>query len=350
MIHPLQKTFHGNLSATGAFHSEFYIDVDILGGGTITAMYVEGSSSQTFTGNAYFGLKKNGTDLLTAGERVVLTAIDPEGESTGLSESVAFRDRLVPTLDAKDFASGSINGPITVIVIVDDGVPAATASSGGGGMGEDGEPGESWMIPGPRGADGAAGATGATGPAGIQGFLRGEDGEPGETILVPGPIGATGAAGATGATLPGLPGPQGEDGIAGEEWMIPGPKGDTGATGGGGGGITYTEVTGTSQSAAVNNGYITNNASLVTVTLPATAAPGDIVDIQGSGAGGWKLAQNASQEVKDTAGGVDGTNETTAGTGGYLASTDRYDSVRVQCIIANTTWVVKDSKGVIQKV
>lgn len=119
------------------------------------------------------------------------------------------------------------------------------------------------------------------------------------------------------------------------------------AASGGGGGISYTEVTGTSQSASVNNGYITNNAALVTVTLPSTAAVGDIVEITGLGAGGWKLAQNASQEVKWTAGGADGTNETTAGTGGYLASTDRYDCVKVQCIGTNNTWVVKESKGVI---
>jgi hypothetical protein len=129
--------------------------------------------------------------------------------------------------------------------------------------------------------------------------------------------------------------------------MIPGPVGATGATGapGSGGGITYAEVTGTSQSAAVNNGYIANNASLVTVTLPSTAAVGDIVEVVGSGAGGWKIAQNASQEIKWDAGGVDGSNETTAGTGGSLASTDRYDSVRVQCIGSNNTWVVVWAKG-----
>jgi hypothetical protein len=117
------------------------------------------------------------------------------------------------------------------------------------------------------------------------------------------------------------------------------------ASGGGGGGLTYTEVTGTSQSAAVNNGYIANNASLVVVTLPSSASVGDIVEVVGSGAGGWKLAQNASQEIKWTAGGVDGTNETTAGTGGYLASIDRYDTVKVQCIGNNNTWTVLRAKG-----
>lgn len=111
------------------------------------------------------------------------------------------------------------------------------------------------------------------------------------------------------------------------------------------GGITFTEVTGTSQSALVNKGYITNNAGLVTVTLPASAVVGDIVQVSGSGAGGWKLAQNASQSIVWTAGGVAGTNVTTTGVGGYLASVDRYDSVTVICIGTDNTWKVDASKG-----
>lgn len=114
-----------------------------------------------------------------------------------------------------------------------------------------------------------------------------------------------------------------------------------------GGGISWTEVTGTSQSAAVDNGYITNNASLVTVTLPDTAAVGKIVAVQGLGAGGWKIAQNASEQIIWTAGGVDGSNETTIGTGGSLASTDQYDSVCLMCVVADTTWVVHYAKGAI---
>lgn len=103
--------------------------------------------------------------------------------------------------------------------------------------------------------------------------------------------------------------------------------------------FVWNNVTGTSQSAAVNNGYITNNASLVTVTLPSTASIGNIVRIAGSGAGGWKLAQNASQLVNF------GTSVTTTGTGGSLASANRYDAVEVICIVANTTWVVISSQG-----
>lgn len=101
-----------------------------------------------------------------------------------------------------------------------------------------------------------------------------------------------------------------------------------------GGGFTWTEVTGTSQSAAVNNGYIASNGSLVTVTLPTTAAIGDAVWVVGKGAGGWKLAQNASQFINY------GSTTTTTGAGGSLASTNQYDAVAVICTTANNGWTV----------
>lgn len=102
----------------------------------------------------------------------------------------------------------------------------------------------------------------------------------------------------------------------------------------GGSGMTWTEVTGTSQSAAVDNGYIANNAGLVTVTIPTTAAIGKIVEVVGKGAGGWKVAQNASEIIHF------GNLNTTTGTGGSLASTHRYDSVRLLCTVADTEWTV----------
>ncbi len=106
-----------------------------------------------------------------------------------------------------------------------------------------------------------------------------------------------------------------------------------------GGAMTWTEVTGTSQAAAVGNGYITNNVALVTVTLPSTAAVGQRVAIVGKGAGLWKLAQNSGQTIHF------GSTDSTIGTGGYLAATVRYDCLEVICITANTDWVVRDSVG-----
>ena len=103
--------------------------------------------------------------------------------------------------------------------------------------------------------------------------------------------------------------------------------------------IAWTEVTGASQNMATNNGYIANNAGLVTVTLPTTLALGDIVEVVGKGAGGWKIAQNAGQTIHF------GSLDTTAGTGGSLASTNRYDSIALRCITADTDLSVLGVQG-----
>ena len=103
--------------------------------------------------------------------------------------------------------------------------------------------------------------------------------------------------------------------------------------------LPMTVVSGTTQAAAVNNGYASNNAGLVTITMPSTAAVGDVVVIDGLGAGGWKLAQNASQLIHF------GSTVTTTGTSGFLSSNNQYDSVSIRCLVANTTWVVESSQG-----
>ena len=107
-----------------------------------------------------------------------------------------------------------------------------------------------------------------------------------------------------------------------------------------GAGLSWTVVTGTTQAAAVNNGYIANNAGLVTVTLPAVSAVGDIVALTGmNNATGWKLAQNAGNQI------FFGNTSTTSGTGGSLASTATRDVVQVVCITANAAWNVLFSIG-----
>lgn len=107
----------------------------------------------------------------------------------------------------------------------------------------------------------------------------------------------------------------------------------------GGSGYSWTEVTGTSQAMAVNNGYIANNAGLVTCTLPATAALGDSVTVQGKGAGLFKIAQNAGQTVHFSG------SSTTTGVGGSLTAIAQFDSIEILCITANTDWAVSDSVG-----
>ena len=72
----------------------------------------------------------------------------------------------------------------------------------------------------------------------------------------------------------------------------PGATGATGAAGSGGSGgaaLTWVSVSGLSASMASNTGYLPNNAAQVVLTLPATPAVGDVINIVGQGTGGWKL-------------------------------------------------------------
>lgn len=103
--------------------------------------------------------------------------------------------------------------------------------------------------------------------------------------------------------------------------------------------LPTTVVTGTTQAIAINNTYVPNNASLCTLTLPAVAAVGSIVEIVGLGAGGWLIAQNASQLVHF------GTATSTTGVGGSIASVNRYDAIKLKCVVANNEWVVVSSQG-----
>ncbi len=100
---------------------------------------------------------------------------------------------------------------------------------------------------------------------------------------------------------------------------------------GGGGGFTWNTASGTTQAAAINNGYVCTNASVCTVTLPATAAVGSVVSVQGAGStSGWILAPNSGQNIQ--VGQTNGTASVTAAA--------QYDSISVVCIVANTTWAV----------
>lgn len=105
--------------------------------------------------------------------------------------------------------------------------------------------------------------------------------------------------------------------------------------------MTWTEVTGTTQGMSVNSGYIANNASLVTLTLPSTAAIGDSIRLLGKGAGGWKIAQLATQQI------IFGILSCTVGTGGSLSSLKQNDAIDLRCITAGsaTIWEVTDSSG-----
>lgn len=105
------------------------------------------------------------------------------------------------------------------------------------------------------------------------------------------------------------------------------------------GGITWNNSTSTPVSMAVENGYVANNAGLLTFTLPSTASVGERVAVAGSNANGWKIAQNAGQTIHF------GNQDTTTGATGYLQFTNQYDCVELICVTANTDWVVRSSVG-----
>lgn len=98
-----------------------------------------------------------------------------------------------------------------------------------------------------------------------------------------------------------------------------------------GAGFTWTDVTGTSQTLAVENGYIADNAALVTFTLPASANLGDQMEIVGKGAGGWSITCNAGQVIH-----LGNVASTAAGT---VSSTNQYDRIRLTCITAGASTI-----------
>ena len=101
--------------------------------------------------------------------------------------------------------------------------------------------------------------------------------------------------------------------------------------------LTWNDVSGTTQAAAVNNGYIISNAGQTTVTIPATAAEGSIFAVQGKGAAGWILQMNTGQICHFG-------NQATS-SAGSLTSTNLWDAVEIICVTANTTFAVRSSIG-----
>lgn len=101
----------------------------------------------------------------------------------------------------------------------------------------------------------------------------------------------------------------------------------------------WNEVTSTSQQALINQGYIANNGSLVTITLPVNSSIGNVIEVIGKGAGGWRIAQNAGQMIHF------GVVDTTPGAGGSLSSTAQFDAVKIVCTESDLEWTVLSSIG-----
>jgi hypothetical protein len=99
----------------------------------------------------------------------------------------------------------------------------------------------------------------------------------------------------------------------------------------------WTNVSGTSQTAAAGNGYIANNAGLVTITLP-TPAVGTVIKIVGLGAGGWKAQCASSHTIR--------LGTTVSAATGFAASTAASDSIEILGV-STTQWQVISSIGTI---
>ncbi len=99
------------------------------------------------------------------------------------------------------------------------------------------------------------------------------------------------------------------------------------------GAIVSTEaITLATQAVVVDSIYIPTNAAQTVFTLPNQMLVGNTVEIDGQGAGGWKLLTGAGQTIKvASVGGSAGTS---------ITSASRYDSIKIICVVENTTWIV----------
>ena len=110
-------------------------------------------------------------------------------------------------------------------------------------------------------------------------------------------------------------------------------------------GVAWVDVTASTQTIAASTGYVTDNATQVTYTLPATPVFGDVFEITGGVSGAatapWVIAQNSGQSMHL------GNSTTTTGTGGSIASTLQYDSIKCICVVAGASavWNVISSVG-----
>lgn len=105
-------------------------------------------------------------------------------------------------------------------------------------------------------------------------------------------------------------------------------------------GMTWTDVTGATQTLAVQNGYFTDRGGGVTYTLPATATLGDIIIIDGK-LGLTTIAQNANQSIRFSSA------ITTVGVTGSAVGTNLGDCVTLRCSTsgASTVWIAEDFVG-----
>ena len=97
-------------------------------------------------------------------------------------------------------------------------------------------------------------------------------------------------------------------------------------------GIIWSEETGSPLNSVLGHGYICNMNSLLTVNLPSVAAVGDTVTCVGKGSGLFSVVAAAGDTIHF------GDQDTSAG--GSLTATNRYDTIQLICITADSDWSV----------
>lgn len=104
--------------------------------------------------------------------------------------------------------------------------------------------------------------------------------------------------------------------------------------------MTWTDVTGATEALAVSNGYFTNRGAGVTYTLPATAALGDTIKIDGK-LGLTTIAQNANQAIRVSS------SISTTGVTGTVVGTNLGDCITLRCSTAgaSTIWIAENFVG-----
>ncbi len=100
-----------------------------------------------------------------------------------------------------------------------------------------------------------------------------------------------------------------------------------------GAGITWTDVTTSTQSLVAFNGYVTDRGGGVTYTLPASGTLGDLILIVGK-AGLATITPNANQQIDM------GSASGTVGVTGTAVATNAGDCIELRCITAgaSTVW------------
>ncbi len=107
------------------------------------------------------------------------------------------------------------------------------------------------------------------------------------------------------------------------------------------GGVLPVTQASTGQAMSTNTKYVVTAGSAITLSLPTSAAVGDLLYVVGSGAGLWTISQTqTSQQIHfGTADSASGSNATA------LNATHRRDAVTFMCTVANLEWTVIGVQG-----